>query len=100
MTFLQLFYTTFTTVLAGTFVYVFSKLIERFLIEPIAMLKATIRKTESYLILYGNVYDVKNYDKDYLNNISFEYRNLAASLVSDLSAIPIYEILRKYFIYH
>jgi hypothetical protein len=100
MNYTEISLTTLSTILAGTFVYLLSRYIEELLLKPVLEMKAIIRKTENYLILYASVVDASLYSQEYIKQISHEFRDLAATLVSNLSAIPLYRVLRLLFGYH
>jgi len=72
----------FQTVIAGVLVFVFSEVIQKFILEPLQKLKGIIGRIDSFLLLYYRFFVTPMP----LNEKTKECRNLSRTLGSDLGS--------------
>ncbi|MFX3625993.1 MAG: hypothetical protein ACN6I4_01415 [bacterium] len=92
----QVILTSVLTILIGVLVFVFGRIIEKFIIEPIQKLKSCIGEVQTELIFCADVYsnpDVFEHDKK--AEVSRVIRRLSSVLNSSINQIPFVKFFSK-----
>ena len=81
--------------LGGITLFIVTKLIERFIIEPVAEFRDTIKEITFSLVYYANIYSNAPSDtlpKELLNEASRSIRTLSAKLYASIDHINCYSV--------
>lgn len=92
----QIILTSVLTILIGVLVYVFGRIIEKFIIEPIQKLKSCIGEIQTELIFCADVYsNPDSFDNNKKLEVSRVLRRLSAVLNSNIIQIPFVNFFSK-----